>query len=65
MWPLVVAAGVYIVCKGIQQGIDENAHHSTSTGEYLESPDSLYQLEDIDEERRLLNDFAKRQRQRH
>ena len=24
MWPLLVAAGVYLVCKGIQDGIDEN-----------------------------------------
>jgi hypothetical protein len=25
MWPLMVAAGVYMICKGIQEGIDENS----------------------------------------
>ncbi|OGC95067.1 MAG: hypothetical protein A2W25_04680 [candidate division Zixibacteria bacterium RBG_16_53_22] len=24
MWPLIIAAGVYMVCKGIQDGIDSN-----------------------------------------
>lgn len=27
MWPLIVAFGVYVVCKGVQQGIEENAQY--------------------------------------
>jgi|GEM_PF-5626461 len=30
-WPIIIAVGTYLICKGIQDGIDENRNQGALT----------------------------------
>jgi hypothetical protein len=48
MWPFMIAVGVYWVCKGIQEGINEN--HKSNLLSNSDLDDDLHKLERIKHE---------------